>query len=280
MTGRRAIVGLCMLCALAFSAFAAQSASAVTKGTQVFTCKEPVPGDITIGPAFTTNSHCKESDKNAAGKFRHVEVPEKTTTEITGTTEDTAGEPTSTSLHSVVSGVEVEITSPLAHVLYENAAKEKSWVTNLKDAATGTDHLHGEATVTYTAPVIKKPAGKGCKVKGEDITTNRLKFTSLGQGDAIRFDPVAAAGGVFASFEVEGCSIVALNGKYDVKGFISGTPDGATLNFTSTATTAQGTLTLRGQKAGFESSVTLKGTDKAKGDVTDTALSVTTVETP
>ncbi len=278
MTGHRTIVGLCMLCALALSAIAAQGASAATNGTTVFTCKEPGPGDITIGTAFTTNSHCKDTDTNAAEKFRHVEVPEKTKTEITGTTENTAGEPTSSSLHSVISGVEIEFTFPLGHILYENAAKEKSWLTNAKDPTTGEHYVHGEATLTFTEPFIKKPAGKGCKVKGADLTFNKVKFTSKGQGDAIKFEP--AIGTVFTTFEIEGCSIAALNGVYEIKGSIIGEPDGATLNFDRTKTTAQKTFTLRGQACGLSSSLTIKGTDKAKGDVTDTALSVTTVETP
>ncbi len=278
MRSRSGTVGVCVLCALVFGAFAAQGAKAATNGTTVFTCKEPVAGDTAVGTPFN-KSHCRDEDTDATGKFRHVQVPENTTTEITGTTEDTAGNPTSTTLHATILGVEVEITSPLAHILYENAAKEKSWLTNAKDPTSGEHYVHGEATITYTEPVVKKPEGKGCKVKGVDITTNKLKFTSKGQvNHTIKFEP--AAGTVLTTFELEGCSIVGLNGKYEAKGSVAGEADGATLIFDREKTTAQGTLTLRAQIAGLSSSITIKGTDKAKGDVTDTALSFTTVETP
>lgn len=281
MTGRKAIVGLCMLCALVLSAFAAQSASAATLGTTVFTCKEPTGTDVPVGPAFKVNSHCKETDKETGGKFRHVEVPENTTTEITGTTVNTAGESTPSILKSVQSGIEEELQSKLAHILPE-VGGVKSWITNAKDPVTGEHYVHGELWVQFTEVSVAKPAEKGCKVKGGEVTTKKLKFTSKGQkaGEMmfIKFEPVE--GTLFAEFTVEGCSIGALNGNYEVKGSVRGEPDGATLNFSHPTVTTENTLSLRGQKAGFESSTTVKATDIAKGDAVDTALSVTTVETP
>jgi hypothetical protein len=81
MTGRtRAIAGACLLCALLVSAFAAQSASAVTKGTTAFTCKETGTGDF-------KDAHCKEGVSPGTGSFKHVEVAKDTTTHITVTDE-------------------------------------------------------------------------------------------------------------------------------------------------------------------------------------------------
>lgn len=279
MTRRKAIFGICMLCALAFSAFSAQGASAATLGTTVFTCKEPVAGDVAVGTPFN-KAHCKDSDTDPLGKFRHVEVPANTTTEITGTTVDTENNPTPSKLKSTISGIETEIQSKLAHILPE-VGGVKSWITNATEP-NGEHYFHGELWVQYTEVEVTKPAGKGCKVKGGSITTNKLKFSSKGQkaGEMMfaKFEP--AAGTVFAEFEVEGCSIGALNGKYEVKGSVRGEPDGSTINFSHQTVTEEGTLTLRGQKAGFDSSTTVKSTDIAKGDAVDTALSVTTVETP
>ncbi len=269
MTGRRAIVGLCMLCALVFSAFAAQSASATTT---LFTCKKS-PAKPT-GEKFS-GAHCKKSDTSPTGEWRHEEVPVNTTTEITGTTEDTSGNLTPSQLHSVVSGVEVELESASAHILPELGGV-KSWIEN---RISGKEHYYfGEAWVRYTGVKVLKPAGKGCKVVGEEVTTNKLKFTSEGQGENTKFEP--AAGTVFAEFTVEGCTIAALNGKYEVKGSVRGQPDGATINFSRTTTTAEKTLTLRGQVAGLASSVTVKGTDIKAGDAVDTPLSTTVVSTP
>ena len=71
MNGRRAIVGLCMLCALAFSAVAAQSAMAA-KGTTLFTCTESAPvQDFGSGDCNTAGS-----------KFGHIEVPQDLTTHV------------------------------------------------------------------------------------------------------------------------------------------------------------------------------------------------------
>ena len=85
-------------------------------------------------------------------------------------------------------------------------------------------------------------------------------------------------GTLFAQFEIEGCSIAALNGIYEVKGSIRCPGDGSTVECTRTATTAQGTLTLRGQKAGISVSTTATG--RANSGEAYTALAVTTVETP
>lgn len=278
MTGRRAIVGLCMLCALAFSAFAVQSASAATKGLTLFTCKEPGVGETGVGTPFN-KAHCKDADTDVNGKFRHVEVPQDTTTQITGTTVDTEGKPTTSRLKATLSGVETELVSHLAHLHPEVGTAPEPWITNAKDPTTGEHYFHGETNVLYTEVTVDKPVEKGCKVKGGQITTKRLKFSSKGlTEETVKFEP--AEGTVFAEFEVESCTVAALNGKYTVTGSVKGVVDGATLNFTHATTTAQNTLFVRGAKAGFDSSVTVKGTDKAKGDVTDTPLSATTVETP
>lgn len=239
----------------------------------MFTCKKTGAGDF-------TRAHCAAADAGS-GEYSHVSVAEGTTTEITGTSEDTEGKPTVSKLKSTQSGVNEELQSPLAHILAENAG-EKSWLTNAKDPTTGEHYVHGEAWVQYTEVKVTAPAEKGCKVKTGQVTTKKLKFTSKGQGDNILFEPVT--GTVFAEFEVESCTgsaaIEALNGLYKVEGSLKAQPDGATLITTHTAVTTQGTLKLRGQKAGLEGSVTVKATDKAAGDEVDTPLSVTTVETP
>jgi hypothetical protein len=264
-----------MLCALAFSAFAAQGASAATEGLTLFTCKKNATNPT--GERFK-GEHCRDVDTSVTGEWTHEAIAENTTTEITGTSEVSK-------LKSTISGIETELQSPVSHILPEVEVKpeviEKSWVTNAKDPVTGEHYFHGEAWVEYTEVVVEKPAGKGCKVKGGAIRTNKLKFSSKGLKEhTVLFEPLAGPTGVFAEFTVEGCSISALNGIYEVKGTVEGTVDGATLNFTHPTTTAQGKLTLRGQKAGFESSATVKGTDKAAGDKTDTPLSATTVPTP
>ncbi len=283
MIGRKTVVGICILCALVFSALGAQGAHAETKGTTLFTCKKPTAKEIEEGRVDGekfSKAHCKDkvgdSDTSPTGEFRHVTFAENTTTELTGTSENTEGVCQPSILRSTQSGIETELKSTCSHILPE-LEESKSWVTNKKDPTTGEHYYEGTAFLDYTNVTVPKPAGKGCKVKGETIIAH-VKFTTLGQGDNVKFEP--ATGMTFASFEIEGCTIAALNGVYEVKGSIKAEPNGATISTTEEGVTAQGTLTLRGQKAGLEGEMTVKGTDKAAGDLVDTPLSPTTVVTP
>jgi hypothetical protein len=260
-----------MLCALAFSAIAAQGANAEVKGVTVFTCKVPSGSDVAVGEAFT-DEHCKE--KSGAGTFRHVVVAEGTTTEITGTSTNTQ------KLKSTQSGVNEELQSPLAHILVEHNG-EKSWLTNAVDPVTKEHYVHGEAWVEYTGVEVTAPAGKGCEVVGGTVTTNKLKFTTKGQGMEVLFEP--ASGTVFAEFTIAHCEskLNSLNHLYKVEGSLKATVNGATLETTHTAVTGQNTLKSFGQKAGLEGAVTIKGTEIAvDGLNNDKPLSLTTVETP
>jgi hypothetical protein len=266
MTGRRAIVGLCMLCALLVSAVAAQGAIAAT-GTTAFTCKKPEGTDKPVGEKFS-KEHCKEADTSPTGEYRHVEIPNDKTTELTGSNEETSGTTRPTKLHSVISGIEVELESP--------TVTGTGWMTNAFDAVAEEHYAHGEGTIEYKEVVVKKPAGKGCKVKTGVVKTNKLKATTKGAAMGLKFEP--AEGGVFATFEVEGCgeseALKALNGVYEVKGSVIGTPDGATTVFERNPTTAQTTLKLRGQNAGIDGSLTLKA--RASSSESYKPLSATT----
>jgi hypothetical protein len=79
MIGRRAVVGLSLLSALLFCAFAAQSASAALKtstNTTGFTCVKGVTekGDF-------KDEHCDETNVGK-GAFKHELIPLNTTTEV------------------------------------------------------------------------------------------------------------------------------------------------------------------------------------------------------
>lgn len=280
---RKSMVGICLLCAFVIGAVAAQSAIAIPTGTTVFTCKKKA---VKGGVGFS-KAHCKKEDAvSSEAEYEHVAVAENTTTTVTGTTLNTKGEETPSFLESVQSGVAEQLESKLAHILPELNG-QKSWVRNMKDPETGEHTVEGEVWVRYTKVAVTKPAGKGCKVKGEEVTTNRLKFSTKGQEVEVegkpemfvKFEP-AVEGQPFAVFEVEGCSVVALNGKYEAIGSVKARADGTTLSLTHSDVTTQGTLKLRGQKAGFESVTTIEATDPELKDTVDTPLSVTTVSTP
>jgi hypothetical protein len=284
MNGRKAIVGLCMLCALVFSAFAAQSASAVTKGTTAFTCKEVSPNTGNFKKA-----HCKAADAGT-GNFSDIEVAENTTTEIELTNEKTNAETNAavgTAFKETIGGVELELKSP--KVTGTQIGTEKSSLTNKKDATTGEHFIEGTALYHYSGVEVVKPAGKGCKVftdetatktKGaEGIVDVHLNASTKGQGDFINFTP--ATGSAFATFFIE-CttSIPAVEGTWEITGSAKCPVDGATILCTHTEVTTQNTLKGKGSKAGIEGPVTVLGRDPALSETVYTPLSVTTKETP
>jgi len=83
MIGRRAVIGLSLLSALLFCAFAAQSASAVlttSKNTTAFTCVKDAEkkGDF-------TDAHCDTTGTIGKSEFKHVEIKVGETTTIDGT---------------------------------------------------------------------------------------------------------------------------------------------------------------------------------------------------
>jgi hypothetical protein len=246
MNGRRAVVGLCMLCALFVSAFAAQGASAQT----AVTCAKIEAKNV--GEGFT-KAHCKPVDKAGAsekGAYTHVNIPPVTTTELTGTNEKT-GEKTETKtvtkLKSVRAGVELELQA--------TGVSGSGTMTNKEEG--GVQFASGSGTITYSGVTVTKPAGKGCVVTGGTITTNSLSATTKGLTNELLFTPTAGSTAAFANWNVTGCSVSGLNGAYEVTGSVKGQTEGATTNFTHTNTTSQGTLFLSTQKAGIEGTITL-----------------------
>jgi hypothetical protein len=269
MTGRRAIVGLCMLCALVFSAFAAQGASAA--GTTAVTCKNTGPGTGTF-----TKAHCKAVDAGV-GEYSHVTFNPNTPTDITGTnakTNSTTTGPVVSELHSTVNGVKITLSATTVHGEGTMENKEEG----------GEMVAHGTGVITYTGVTVTPPFEETCEVVGGKVVTNELTAKTVPKASetlptGLKFSP--KTGEVFAEF-----SIVAKTGKecaiskspYKVAGSVIGTIDGATTNFTAAGTTAQTTLRLEssiGPKAGLEGSLTISGKDTTAGDTEFTPLSVT-----
>lgn len=254
-------IGVCLLCAVAVGAVAAQGAAGAIKGTTGFTCKEKKEA----GGVGFSDAHCEKAVGSGAA-FEHVAIPQNQVTEGRVTNTNTAGETVVAKLKSSIAGVEVELQA-------KKAVGEASGANKLS----GEEHFsEGTGKTTFTEVSVTKPAGKGCTVKGTEFTTNLLRGTSLGTGMEGKLEP--AEGTKFAEFNVEGCSIAAVNGLYEVTGSIKCSGVGAMVLCTHAATTAQGTLKMRGQKAGVE--VTTTATGRANSSESFTPLAVTTVETP
>ncbi len=113
MNGRRATVGLSLLCALVFCAFAAPSASAIpAKNTTAFTCIQ--------GGGFKDfqDQHCDQRVGPELGQFGHVPIPLNQTTEITVSNEKTSigtFESTPTVLKFILGAKPVEISCKTVH---------------------------------------------------------------------------------------------------------------------------------------------------------------------
>jgi hypothetical protein len=292
MNGRRAIVGLCMLCALMVSAFAAQSASAATKGTTAFTCVK--------GAGTLRGEHCLTTG-TAAPEYGHVAIKEpegkETTTELEISSAKTDKETTAagtTAFQETIAGAELELQSNnvtgTTVVDKEPAVTTVSSITNKKDPVTGEHYIEGTALYHYAEVKVTKPAGKGCKVftdeeatktKGaEGVVDVHLNFTTKGQGDFIKFE--GATGTQFATFFIECTTKVgeALEGTWTITGSAKCPPTGATIVCSHTEITTQNTLKGKGSKAGLEGPLTISGRDPTLKETTYTPLSFTTVETP
>lgn len=238
---RRAIFGLCMLCAFAISAVAAQGAFAA--GQTAFTC------GAGLGEKDFKDAHCKEHVTAGTGSFGHQAIPVGTVTKITGSNILTGTERATTKLKSVQAGVELELQS--------SELEGSGTMENVEEG--GEMFARGEGTILYKKVVVTEPEGQGCVVKTGEVKTNSLKASTKGLTNELKFTPAAGETAAFAEFTIEGCSIKALNHLYTAKGSVKGQTVGATTNFTHANTTAQKTLTLSGQLAGIEGTLTIKG---------------------
>jgi hypothetical protein len=169
MNGRRAVIGLSLLCALLFSAFAAQSASA-TVGTTAFTC---VKGG---GSEDFADAHCDEP--KAGGGFGHVEIGEATTT-VEGTNAKTTNKTTEAKhalFKSTSGGIAIEITC--ATVQAEGSIK------NIAVGPDGGMAVESNGSTTFTSCKMPKPVNGAkeelCKVK-EPIITTGTSMTRVNQ---------------------------------------------------------------------------------------------------
>lgn len=250
--------------AFTFVAIGAQSAGAVT-GTTAFTCKKKA----VEGGAGFSDAHCI-TEVGSGAKYEHVAIPPNTKTELLVTNANTAAATTASTpaiLKGTIAGVAVtlEATEVRNEGTFENTV-----------AANGEHFVHGTGTTTYSGVKVTAPAGKGCKVPEEKVTTSPLTGTSAGQGMAGKLAPVE--GETFGELKIEGCSVSGLNNTFPITGSVTCSGTGSTATCTHGVVTTQSTLKFAGQKAGVEVATTFTG--RAPGEGSYTPLGVTTVTTP
>jgi hypothetical protein len=231
MTGRRVTVGLSLLCALAFCAFAAPSAMAAPSGTAYYTCAPKAHGPF-------EDAHCTK--EVADGNFEHQLIPAGTT-EITISNNKTGAVSTNALLVGENAGGKFELEAT-------GFMGEKSWVENTTPS--------GEAMVgvgggegTYTGVTVKNLPKCGVESEGKKDTVKQLPASSETVGDEITFKPTGTAFAEFTFYEKE--KSCALKGQtIKVEGSASATTKGATLVFTKASTEAT-KATCEGKEAGM-----------------------------
>ncbi len=288
MTGRKTAIGLSLLCALLFSAFAAQSASA-TAGTTAFTC---VKGG---GSEDFADAHCDESVGTSNGEYGHVAIGESET-KVDLTNAKTTSKTTESKgaiFKSTSGGIALEITCASA----EGAA-------SIKDIAKGPD---GEMAVegaeggqiTFSECKMPLPVNESkepvCKVK-EPILTTGSSMTRVEQGSGkntmgVELKPPVKEAKTEPFTELTFENIAGkscfLNSKtVAVTGTAMGTgargpsksvnSSGATLLFTTEMT--KETLKFGAAAAEFEASITVSMTN-ADGKTTENPVALTTIPT-
>jgi hypothetical protein len=288
MNGRRAVIGLSLLCALLFSAFAAQSASA-TVGTTAFTCVEG-KGELDFADA-----HCDEPTAVGKGKFGHVAIGEETTSiELSNAkTTNKTTEAKHAIFKSTSGGIAIEITC--ATVKGEGSLKN---IAAGPDGGMAVEGSEGGA-ITLSNCKMPKPLNAAkeelCKVK-EPITATGSSISRVLQGPekntmGVEFKPTVKEKETLPflelTFENVPGKVCFLNGKViPVTGTMMATgargpsnsvnSTGATLLMTTAMT--KETLKFGGAAAELEGTVTVSMTNADK-KTTENPITLTTTAT-
>jgi hypothetical protein len=250
-------------------AFAAQSASAATKGTTLFTCSS------SAAVKDFKSEHCVPGESGSA--FGHTAVAENTATPFTASNEKTDAETKGSTLWKLKTTVAGSATETVATGIHLTGTLE-----NAKEAS-GEHKIVGKGIVLKFTGVTENLLG--CVVTGipggvGTIESTKLTATTAGQGDAIRLAP--ESGNLITEYSLTnggggGCPWGEFISK--LVGSIVCKPNGATINCSHSEITAAKSLrcgSVTGPLVGLEGKMTVTGgMEKEK----TTPLSVTTVET-
>jgi hypothetical protein len=261
MTGRRALVGLSLLCALAFTAFSAASASAATSGTTPVTCVDTSPtnnGDY-------TDAHCDTtSATKGTGRYSHVAIGAETTN-VVGTNEKTASS-TTASTRAVFEATAGGIATKLEATTVSSTSTQKKLLTGEVHETKGSNIVFtfsGIAVVNPTPCTVHSPGQPNGTVQTAPLNSFPVNGSSPHK---VKFEPVTPP--VILTLEVTGvgCPINGLvlnltgtfltepSGQHAAVGGVQSA--GATLIIN--VTKASGQVKLGGQPASLTSVITTK----------------------
>jgi hypothetical protein len=246
MNGRKAAVGLVVLCALGVTAFAAPAASANTASECEF---------VKSGASFS-DEHCLTASSGAG--FKHAPIAAHSPMNVSVTNNKTAGATAAAAtikLKGVTSGVptEIQCTTAGGSGVMENTEESSVMFTD------------GIGTVEFSGCTVTVPI-KGCVVAGNAFKTKQLFALTKGLTKQVKLEP--AVGTELASITVESCSVAPLNHTFPVTGSLILDTSGATASSTHAGITTQSTLKMGGQNAGLEGAFTLSAEASGAGIVT------------
>jgi hypothetical protein len=265
MIGRRATVGLSLLCALLFSALAVQNAAATAgTNTTVFTCEKVDIGNY-------TDPHCDKKQLVANG-YEHKVITGQTPLEVTN---GTTGGATST---QVLEGSPFKVATKI-----ECTTLGGSGTVENSEPSAKVHKITGKGTLKYTNCTVVKPTP--CTLKEVVATIGSVETTEgltgpKGEANAMGLDFNSPAGKPFATIELEGASCPLKGSPFPVEGFVTvtngpGTEEAqnkAWSGATAVVTPEMSSLTAGGRPATYSGIATYKmeTVDKTGAAVTTT----------
>jgi len=263
MTGRKAIAGLSLLCALVFCALAAPGAMALN-GTTAYECKP-----VKAGKTGFTDEHCTKAAEPGKASFEHVLIPEGSTA-VAITNNETGATYPVVRLRGELAGVKVELEAKKFTSCKESTIENKENAKKQMEVA-------GKGCGEFSEITTLKPAK--CSVKSIALKAGLIGTTEVVEkkeeaphftGTGYRPPPEGGGEGVFASFTLEGSECFIKGLTLEVKGSVKasmpteGVGHGPTLKFTTAET--EKTLSIGGKSAAFEGTFTMRMQPGEKGE--------------
>lgn len=203
MTGRKAVIGLSLLCALAASAVTAPNAMAF-RTTTAYTCK-PVEKPTEQTKGFE-DEHCTKPATGTSVTFTHEMIPAEKPTKLKVTNNETLEKYRPAKLTSKIEGTEFEIEASTFQSC--NAGKEITDIANFNEVPEK-EHAYAQGFFCgeFTGITVKKPANCEVVKKAVILNTDSIFQTIVvpaGEGETMFVYFVPPKGKPFTTFEFGG----------------------------------------------------------------------------
>ena len=224
MNGRRAGLGVSLLCLLLFCAIGVQSASAAAgKNTTGFTCVEKAGGDF-------KDAHCDEKVPAGEGKFAHVAIENGVATKIVVTnakTKNSTKESTPGILKGELAGAKLEISCSVISGEGTATNEEEPLAKEHKITSTGTTKFTSCTVIKPLKCTVKEPIEVAAEGEGVEELQGAKEKEKKEKGTEMGGEIKPAGGGkTFISITLEGAECALKGTAFNVEGtaIVTGTP--------------------------------------------------------